>query len=97
VFSEGTPGDGVTAVRLNLLTGPDVGTLDIEENLAVGRDDRLHDDVVEQPTDDGAYRLDDKGSAGRNFGVLTHLEIMARGEGSTVACIEVDDEKSPSR
>ena len=48
VVSEGTPGDGIRVVRLDLLSRPDVGTLDIEKNRTLRRDNDFHNDIVQQ-------------------------------------------------
>lgn len=45
-LAESTPGDGTGVVRLNLLSTPDAGTLDVQEDVPVGGDDDPHDDEV---------------------------------------------------
>lgn len=50
MVAQGTPGDGVGVVGLHLLSGPDVGTLDVEEDLALSDDNDFHNDIVQQST-----------------------------------------------
>jgi len=74
-ITEGTPGNSLAVEALDLLTRPDVGTLDIKKNFPMGVDDDLHDDVVEETTNDGTTALDGESDARGKLGVLTHLEV----------------------
>jgi len=73
--AKSSPRDGVTVERLNLLTGPDVAALHVKKDLAMGRNDNLHDNVVQQSTNDGAHALHCESDTRRELGVLSHLKI----------------------
>jgi len=70
-FVAGTaPCDGLGVVGLHVLAGPDVGSFDGEEDVALVVDDGVHHDPVEDGTDDGTEDLGREGGAGWEFGVL---------------------------
>lgn len=50
-------------------------TLSVEEELALRRDDRLHNDELEDGADDGTEGLSPEGRARRELGVLSHLQV----------------------
>jgi hypothetical protein len=58
-----------------LLTGPDVRTLDVEQDVTMNLENDSHDDVVEDTTDDRTKALNGESDTWRQLGVLTHLEI----------------------
>ncbi len=53
------------AALLNILSTPDVATLDRREDGKLVRDDGFHHDVVEDGSDDGSEHLGAESGAGR--------------------------------
>jgi len=102
-LGEGTPRHRLRVERLDLLARPDVGALRVEEQLALRADDLLHDDELEDGADDGAERLDEEGRAGRELGVLSHLEVTSEPEtlaarvGAVPVCVRDESASGPCR
>lgn len=92
VLGERSPCDGLRVERLNLLSRPNVGTLNGEEDLALVVDDRLHDDELKDGADDGTDALNAEGGTRRKFGVLTHLQVAGEGKGLSARVVSVEGE-----
>ena len=76
VRGERAPGDGLRVVLLHVLSRPDVGAFDREQDLPLVRDDGHHHYVVEDGADDRTDQLDGEGDPRGQLGVLRKLEIL---------------------
>ena len=92
VLGECSPGDGLRVEGLNLLTRPNVGTLNIEEDFSLGRDNGFHDDQLEDGSDDGTNALNSESGTRRKLGVLTHLQITSQTESLGARVVSVESE-----
>ena len=92
VLGERTPGHGLRVEGLDLLAGPNVRTLGVEQDLALVRDDLLHDNELQDRAHAGPEALNDKAGDWRQFGVLRHLEIAREGEALSAGVVAVKRE-----
>lgn len=65
-------------ILLGLLTRPDIGALDREENLSLVGDDLIHHDIVEDRTDYSANHLHGECNARGQVAVLRKFEILTQ-------------------
>jgi len=92
VLGESSPSNGLRVERLNLLSRPNVGTLNREKDFTLVVDDRFHDDELEDSSDDGTDDLSSEGSTRRKLGVLTEFEIASETESLSARVVSVEGE-----
>jgi hypothetical protein len=66
--------------------------LDVEEDLTLSRDDRLHDDELEDSADDGTEGLSPESGARGKLRVLSHLKVACEGESLSGRVVTVEGE-----
>lgn len=57
VLGEASPCNGLTVELLDSLAGPDIGTFNVEQGLALRGRNGVHHDIAEDGTDHGAHYL----------------------------------------
>lgn len=68
-MAETAPSYGLGVVLLRLLSGPDVGPLDGQKNVALVVDNGIHQDVVQDASKECAYDLSGEGRSWRKLSV----------------------------
>lgn len=92
LLAKGTPRHSIRVEGLYLLTRPDVGTLNVEEEFAMSRHDDLHENVVQDSANDRAEALDGEGDAWWKLGVLTHLQVTNQTTGLLNGVVTIESE-----
>ena len=92
VLGERAPRHGLRVERLDLLAGPDVRALGVEQDFALIRNDLLHYDELQNCADDRAEDLYGQTSDRGKFCVLRELQIAREGEALRARVVAVERE-----